>query len=85
MIGDVNQILTYGGIFAYPTLESAPEGKLRVQFEGYPIGYVIESAGGRVLRRRPVAPRRSDRTSYTSGRRCIRERRPDRPSRSEIV
>ncbi|MCO8268454.1 class 1 fructose-bisphosphatase [Haloferax prahovense] len=46
MIGDVNQILTYGGIFAYPTLESAPEGKLRVQFEGYPIGYVIETAGG---------------------------------------
>ncbi|MBC9986198.1 fructose-bisphosphatase class I [Haloferax sp. Atlit-47N] len=46
MIGDVNQILTYGGIFAYPALESAPEGKLRVQFEGYPIGYVIETAGG---------------------------------------
>ncbi|ELZ98980.1 fructose-1,6-bisphosphatase [Haloferax mucosum ATCC BAA-1512] len=46
MIGDVNQILTYGGIFSYPTLQSAPEGKLRVQFEGYPIGYVIETAGG---------------------------------------
>jgi fructose-1,6-bisphosphatase I len=46
MIGDVNQILTYGGIFSYPALESAPEGKLRVQFEGYPIGYVLETAGG---------------------------------------
>ncbi|WP_299333334.1 class 1 fructose-bisphosphatase [Haloplanus sp.] len=47
MIGDVNQVLTYGGVFAYPTLESAPSGKLRLQFEGNPVGYVIESAGGR--------------------------------------
>ncbi|MFC7222180.1 MULTISPECIES: class 1 fructose-bisphosphatase [Halalkalicoccus] len=47
MIGDVNQILTYGGIYGYPALESAPEGKLRLQFEGYPVGYVLECAGGR--------------------------------------
>ena len=47
MIGDVNQVLTYGGLFAYPTLESAPEGKLRLQFEGNPIGYIVEQAGGR--------------------------------------
>lgn len=47
MIGDVNQILTYGGIYGYPALESAPEGKLRLQFEGYPVGYVMECAGGR--------------------------------------
>ncbi|EMA40320.1 fructose-1,6-bisphosphatase [Halococcus morrhuae DSM 1307] len=47
MIGDVNQVLTYGGIFAYPALDSAPEGKLRLQFEGYPIAYIVESAGGR--------------------------------------
>ena len=47
MIADVNQVLTYGGIFAYPGLESRPEGKLRLQFEGNPIGYVIEQAGGR--------------------------------------
>jgi len=46
MIGDVNQVLTYGGVFAYPELESRPEGKLRLQFEGYPIGYVVETAGG---------------------------------------
>jgi fructose-1,6-bisphosphatase I len=36
MIGDVNQVLTYGGVFAYPALESAPSGKLRLQFEGKP-------------------------------------------------
>jgi len=47
MIGDVNQVLTYGGVFAYPALESAPEGKLRLQFECNPVGYVVESAGGR--------------------------------------
>lgn len=47
MIGDVNQVLTYGGVFAYPGLESRPEGKLRLQFEGNPMAYIVESAGGR--------------------------------------
>jgi len=47
MIGDVNQVLTYGGVFAYPKLASAPEGKLRLQFECNPVGYVVECAGGR--------------------------------------
>jgi fructose-1,6-bisphosphatase I len=46
MIGDVNQVLTYGGIFGYPGLEDRPEGKLRLLFEGHPIAYIIESAGG---------------------------------------
>jgi len=47
MIGDVSQVLEYGGIFAYPALQSAPNGKLRLQFEGNPIGYIVECAGGR--------------------------------------
>lgn len=47
MIGDVNQILHYGGVFAYPAQTDAPGGKLRQQFEGFPIGYIIECAGGR--------------------------------------
>ena len=46
MVGDVNQVLTYGGVFAYPALRSAPDGKLRLQFEANPIAYVIERAGG---------------------------------------
>lgn len=46
MIGDVNQVLTYGGIFAYPGLRSRPEGKLRLQFEGAPIAYIVSAAGG---------------------------------------
>ena len=46
MVADINQVLTYGGIFAYPALESRPEGKLRLQFEGHPMAYIVESAGG---------------------------------------
>ena len=46
MVGDVNQVLTYGGVFGYPALRSAPEGKLRLQFEANPIAYIVERAGG---------------------------------------
>ncbi|MDB2224384.1 MULTISPECIES: class 1 fructose-bisphosphatase [Halorubrum] len=46
MVGDVNQVLTYGGVFAYPALRSASEGKLRLQFEANPIAYIVERAGG---------------------------------------
>jgi len=47
MVADISQVLTYGGIFSYPELESRPEGKLRLQFEGQPMAYILESAGGR--------------------------------------
>ena len=46
MVGDVNQVLTYGGIFAYPALVDAPAGKLRLSFEANPIAYIVEKAGG---------------------------------------
>jgi len=46
LVGDVNQVLRYGGVFAYPTLESREEGKLRLQFEANPIAYVARAAGG---------------------------------------
>ncbi|WP_050033402.1 class 1 fructose-bisphosphatase [Halorubrum halophilum] len=46
MVGDVNQVLTYGGLFAYPALVDAPEGKLRLSFEANPIAYIVERAGG---------------------------------------
>jgi fructose-1,6-bisphosphatase I len=46
MVADVNQVLTYGGIFAYPGLVDRPEGKLRLLFEGSPVAYIVESAGG---------------------------------------
>ncbi|NHN49937.1 fructose-1,6-bisphosphatase [Halostella sp. JP-L12] len=47
LVGDVNQVVGYGGMFSYPALQSRSEGKLRLQFEGNPIGYIVESAGGR--------------------------------------
>lgn len=47
LVGDVAQVLRYGGVFAYPALRSRPEGKLRLQFEANPMAYVIEAAGGR--------------------------------------
>jgi fructose-1,6-bisphosphatase I len=47
MIADVNQVMTYGGVFAYPALESCPNGKLRLLFEAAPVGYIVETAGGR--------------------------------------
>ena len=46
MVADINQVLTYGGVFGYPMLEDRPEGKLRLQFEGNPMAYIVESAGG---------------------------------------
>ncbi len=46
MIADVNQVLTYGGLFAYPALVDAPNGKLRLLFEGNPVAHVVEAAGG---------------------------------------
>lgn len=47
LVADVNQVLSHGGVFAYPALESRPDGKLRLQFEGNPIAYIVEQAGGR--------------------------------------
>jgi fructose-1,6-bisphosphatase I len=44
--GDVNQIVHYGGIFAYPELTDAPNGKLRLLFECNPVAYIVEKAGG---------------------------------------
>lgn len=46
-VGDSNQILHYGGIFAYPSLVGKPEGKLRLISESNPISFIIEQAGGR--------------------------------------
>jgi fructose-1,6-bisphosphatase I len=45
-VGDFNQILQYGGIFAYPALLDKPEGKLRLLFEANPMAFIIEEAGG---------------------------------------
>ena len=45
-VGDFNQVLHYGGIFAYPALVNKSEGKLRLLAEANPMSYIIEQAGG---------------------------------------
>ncbi|WP_135664687.1 class 1 fructose-bisphosphatase [Halorhabdus rudnickae] len=46
VIADLPRILTNGGIYAYPAVESYPNGKPRHQFEAVPISYIVEAAGG---------------------------------------
>ncbi|MGD0318189.1 MAG: class 1 fructose-bisphosphatase [Nitrososphaerales archaeon] len=45
-VGDYNQVLSRGGIFAYPEMVEKPKGKLRVLYETAPIAYINEQAGG---------------------------------------
>jgi len=47
LVPDINLILLKGeGIFMYPALDGAPNGKLRLLFELYPMAFIIEHAGG---------------------------------------
>ena len=46
LVADVNQVLSHGGVFAYPALETRPSGKLRLQFEANPIAFIVEQADG---------------------------------------
>lgn len=45
-VGDVNQVLHQGGVFGYPWRTDAPDGKLRLLFEGNPVAYIFETGGG---------------------------------------
>lgn len=45
-VGDINQILFYGGCFMYPELTDKPQGKLRLVIECNPMAYIISTAGG---------------------------------------
>jgi fructose-1,6-bisphosphatase I len=47
-VADFHQILKYGGFYCYPALEGKPEGKLRLLFEGIPIGFIAHQAGGAI-------------------------------------
>ena len=46
MVADVHRTLLKGGVFIYPATAKAPKGKLRLMYEGNPMGFVIERAGG---------------------------------------
>ena len=46
-VPDINQILIKkGGLFTYPALKKAPQGKLRLLFELQPMAFIMEQAGG---------------------------------------
>lgn len=45
-VGDYNQVLARGGIFAYPALTNRPSGKLRILYETAPVAFINEQAGG---------------------------------------
>ena len=46
LVGDFNQMLHHGGVFGYPKRTDAENGKYRILFEGNPMAYIAETAGG---------------------------------------
>jgi fructose-1,6-bisphosphatase I len=46
MVADVHRTLLKGGVFIYPGTAKSPKGKLRLMYEGNPMAFVIEQAGG---------------------------------------
>jgi fructose-1,6-bisphosphatase I len=46
MVGDVHRTLLYGGVFGYPADVKNPAGKLRLLYEGAPMSFIMEQAGG---------------------------------------
>merc|ERR1712003_87619 len=46
MVGDVHRTLLYGGIFGYAGDKKNPNGKLRLLYEGAPMSFIMEQAGG---------------------------------------
>ena len=45
-VGDINQIVTYGGIFFYPANKKKVKGKLRLVIECNPMAFIMTKAGG---------------------------------------
>lgn len=45
-VADFHRNLIKGGIFLYPGTNSKPEGKLRLLYEGNPMAFLVEQAGG---------------------------------------
>lgn len=51
MVADVHRTLMKGGFFAYPAVgkDGKYKGKLRMQYEAKPLGWLAEQAGGKAL------------------------------------
>jgi fructose-1,6-bisphosphatase I len=46
LVADFHRTLLKGGIFLYPPTATHPQGKLRLLYEGNPIAFLAEQAGG---------------------------------------
>ena len=47
LVADLHRSLIEGGLYFYPPDPGHPNGKLRLLYEGAPLGYVVERAGGK--------------------------------------
>jgi fructose-1,6-bisphosphatase I len=47
LIADFHRNLLKGGIYIYPPTKKAPNGKLRLLYEGNPMAFLVEQAGGK--------------------------------------
>lgn len=48
-VAETHSILIHGGIFFYPKNTKQKNGKLRLMYEGNPIGFLMEHAGGKTI------------------------------------
>jgi fructose-1,6-bisphosphatase I len=46
LVADFHRNLLKGGVFVYPATPDSPQGKLRLLYEGFPLAYIAEKAGG---------------------------------------
>ena len=48
-ISDFHRNLLKGGVYMYPATAVYPDGKLRLMYEGNPMAFIVEQAGGRAI------------------------------------
>lgn len=49
LVADFHRNLLGGGIFAYPSNQKSPNGKLRLLYEANPLAFIVEQAGGAAI------------------------------------
>jgi fructose-1,6-bisphosphatase I len=49
LVADFHRNLLGGGLFAYPSNQKKPRGKLRLLYEANPLAFVVEQAGGAAI------------------------------------
>src|SRR6478736_6684029 len=49
LVADFHRNLLGGGLFAYPSNQKKPRGKLRLLYEANPLAFIVEQAGGAAI------------------------------------